>query len=516
MIRRWLLVVSSILILTFATQSLAKASGICLVARELAKKGISIFDKEDKKKGLAVLIKAHEMCPDDTDITYNLGVAYFRYGTLKEAYKIWKSLYDKGNRDNALMANLSWVALKLGNPSQALALAQEGLRKYPHDSHLLDTKAKALFTLGKLKEAYTWLAGETGPEASQLKAQAAKYLVDALWRRYRAGDKTLALEEAVELSRKYPSERAFQKAKDKMIMAMVDESVEIPLPPPPPSYAGIERTVAPVEVVTGDELDPLIAKLSKEGPKKDHAYAVIVGVSRYRRFQGPSYAVRDAQNFYRVLVKLGPFKNDTAHVKLLINQDATYTNLVEAVKWLLRKGRLYPDAQLLFYFSGHGAPLLDSGDGVKDGVLLPYDASLDALEDTGLKVSWLRRELACLKNKNVLVVADACFTGLGKSKSKIRPAMIQISPSLLTSTKPFIVAAAEKAAQEFAPGRQGAFTYFFLKGLMGEADGLRVKDGWVDAVEAYEYAKKKLEEFDLPQDPVMNPQVPVKLVRVRK
>ena len=50
---------------------------------------------------------------------------------------------------------------------------------------------------------------------------------------------------------------------------------------------------------------------------------------------------------------------------------------------------------------------------------------------------------------------------------------------------------------------------------MGHADGLRKKDGWVDAVEAFMYAKKWLSYMGFDQDPVMNPQIPIRLVRVR-
>ncbi len=59
-----------------------------------------------------------------------------------------------------------------------------------------------------------------------------------------------------------------------------------------------------------------------------------------------------------------------------------------------------------------------------------------------------------------------------------------IKKELLSGKKQFITAsAADRPAEEYAPGRQGAFSYFFLQGMMGPADSN--KNGWVDTIEAF-------------------------------
>ena len=57
----------------------------------------------------------------------------------------------------------------------------------------------------------------------------------------------------------------------------------------------------------------------------------------------------------------------------------------------------------------------------------------------------------------------------------------RVNKALLASNKLFIsAAAADRPAEEYAPGQQGAFTYFFLKALMGEGD--ENNNGWVDTL----------------------------------
>ncbi len=70
-----------------------------------------------------------------------------------------------------------------------------------------------------------------------------------------------------------------------------------------------------------------------------------------------------------------------------------------------------------------------------------------------------------------------------------------------------------KGAEEYTPGRQGAFTYFFLKGLMGEGD--QNQNGWVDTLEAYRYACGKLEALGLEQNPQMSVRKAIPLSRVK-
>lgn len=70
-----------------------------------------------------------------------------------------------------------------------------------------------------------------------------------------------------------------------------------------------------------------------------------------------------------------------------------------------------------------------------------------------------------------------------------------------------------RPAEEYTPGQQGAFTYFFLKGLMGDGDNN--KDGLVDTLKAYGYACEKLDALGLEQNPQMGKKTAIRVTRVK-
>lgn len=139
---------------------------------------------------------------------------------------------------------------------------------------------------------------------------------------------------------------------------------------------------------------------------------------------------------------------------------------------------------------------------------------MDGLNDrTAVPLSYLQEQLSSLKNKEVVAMLDACFSGTGKSISPMKLITPKVNVSLLSSNKLFIsAAAANRPAREYAPGRDGAFTYFFLKALIGEGD--KNKDGWVDTLEAYQFAKQKLKALDFDQRPEITRPVRLKLAKV--
>lgn len=485
----------------------------CILAREMANKALKLF-KENQKRGLSAFMKAQSLCPQDEALTYNLGLAYYLYGSRKKACETWQKLYQKGARKRKLLANLAWVLLELKRTDKAVEIAREGLERFPEESAFLDTLVKAYWLKKKYEEAYRLTLNFQNKVADKLRQKTAQLLADEVWRKYYSGWEKDALKSARRLVRLYPEETLFKKTYDQMEEVFLGDA---PPPPPPDSEPQIslgDYSLKPKsKVAEGDSIDFLLQKISPL-PVQNKAYALIVGISDYQQIEDLHFAERDALNVYKVLVTLGFVPNDTEHVKLLLNQEATRAGILQGLKWLEMKAKLNPESRIFFYFSGHGAPILEGGQ-VIGGLLLPADAILEDLEGTGIKLSKLKLRLASLPNKNVVAVVDACFTGQGRSVSLAKPAMLLVREDFLKASKPIIVSAVKKPAQEFPMVRQGAFTYFFLRGLLGEADGINgKKDGVVDALEAYLYAKKKLLEFNFDQDPMMSPEYPVPLVRV--
>jgi tetratricopeptide (TPR) repeat protein len=483
----------------------------CPIGREMAAKSMEVF-KKDQKKGLAGLIQAQKYCPEDPGIAYNLGLAYYQYKRPDLAYQTWAGLAEKQTKDAVLLTNLGWLALELDKVSEAASWAEKARKAAERDEDVLALSLEVLFRQGKYRDALAFARKNRGALAKDKMASAAEYVAEEQWNVFRGGQKERAAQEMMKLSREYPDLAAFQQGKDKMFAALLDESADVPLPKPLP-----DRTSGGGGGHVPPESDVLDLRSAKGVLKpRDQAYALVVGIRNYKQLSGPRFADHDARQVQRMLCNLAGFRNDPGHIRLRINQDATIGGLYGDLHWLLQKAKLNPKATVVFYFSGHGSPVLgEDRNTVKDGLLVPYEANLDNLNDrTAVPLSYLRKELGTLKNPQVVCMIDACFSGSGKSVSGMRLIKPRVNTDLLASDKLFISAsAADRPAEEYTPGQQGAFTYFFLKGLMGDGD--ENGNGWVDTLEAYTYARAKLEALGLEQNPQMNRPEAIPLTKVR-
>ena len=492
------------------TFQIARAD-MCPLAKEMAVKSLKTFDS-DRKKGLSGLIQARKLCPKDREIAYNLGLAYYRYKRPDMAYETWEHLAENDTRDLKLLINLAWLALELGKVDAVASWAEKAGRVSPGDSDVAALTMEVMFARGKYPEALAYAQKNRSHLPDDTVKKATEYATETQWNVFRKGRKEQAAQEMLKLSQRYPDDRSLAEAKDKMVAALLNDNADIPLPKPLPDQQGKpggDWQAPETEVL------PLRSAKTTAKPRND-AYAVIVGIRKYQNLNGPGFADQDARQVQRLLTRMGGFRNDPGHVRLRLNSDATIGTLYGDLKWLERKARLNPKAKVFFYFSGHGSPVLGSDrTTIKDGLLVPYEATLDNLDDrTAISLAYLKDKLGKLKNKEVVCMIDACFSGSGKSVSGMKLIKPRVNKALLASNKLFIsAAAADRPAEEYAPGQQGAFTYFFLKALMGEGD--RNRNGWVDTLEAYEYACGKLEALGLEQNPQMSIRTAIPISRVK-
>ncbi|MGB1466642.1 MAG: caspase family protein, partial [Alcanivorax nanhaiticus] len=141
------------------------------------------------------------------------------------------------------------------------------------------------------------------------------------------------------------------------------------------------------------------------------------------------------------------------------------------------------------YYSGHGAPSLE-----EDGkaYLVPVDATLRDLTYDGYPLDDFYASIAALPSNNVTVVIDSCFSGStndGLLQKDISPAMLKVADtitpidmgnaSVFTSTSP------SQVSYWYNEARHSLFTYYFLKGLRGSADG--DSDQRITSGELHEY-----------------------------
>lgn len=138
-------------------------------------------------------------------------------------------------------------------------------------------------------------------------------------------------------------------------------------------------------------------------------WALIIGISNFAdKKLNLHYPAKDAQDFYDFLTKEGNFAKD--HVKLLINEQATRTNILSDLgdKWLPHVAS--PDDLVLIYISSHGSPSEMDNENVN--YLLAYDSDPDTLFASGLPMQSLTNVIKTrVHSDRVVLVLDACHSG---------------------------------------------------------------------------------------------------------
>jgi len=193
-------------------------------------------------------------------------------------------------------------------------------------------------------------------------------------------------------------------------------------------------------------------------------FAVIVGIEKYSDLPDASYAEADAAAVRAHIEALGVPPRNIAYLGGAKAGRASLEKYLE--DWLPRLAK--PEGRVFFYFSGHGAPDPATG----EPYLLPWDGDPNFLARTAYPVKRLYAKLSELKSRKVLVMLDSCFSGAGGRSvlpAGARPLVAKMeTPSSGRLT--VLAAAADNQITGSAPGKgHGAFTYFLLKGLNGEA-----------------------------------------------
>jgi hypothetical protein len=185
------------------------------------------------------------------------------------------------------------------------------------------------------------------------------------------------------------------------------------------------------------------------------------------------YAADDAKRMRDVLVRIGGFREEDT--MLLINPEKE--SLANGLKYIGQKmrqaasgGSDSPDAQLLFYYSGHSDErgLLLFGEYFRYGDL---KASLDGL-DARVR----------------LVILDSCSSGAftrPKGGDIAAPFLVGGSDSVEGHAY-LMSSAAEELSQESDMIRSSFFSHYLVSGLRGAADANG--DGKITLSEAYDYA----------------------------
>ena len=328
-----------------------------------------------------------------------------------------------------------------------------------------------------------------------------------LYERFKKEDEIGALAQARRLHERYKESPVLKETYDKLFDWVVhDETGDVPLK----DDIWVERKQTQTE--TSDEYlnelwppareDALVqpecdvdTKIPKARQKNVDAIAVVIGNQKYARegkgLPDVAYAERDAAVMKKYMeVTFGYDPKNILHVTNASSAELRELfGTKENPRGRLANYVLEGESDVFIYYSGHGAP----GPNGKTAYLVPTDASADYIATNGYSLDTFYANLAKIPVRSMTVVLDACFSG----DSPGGQLFTNMSQALLKTVKPvktlenaniFCSADKDQVATWYPEMRHGLFTYFFLKGLSGDAD--RDRNRSVTAFELKTYLGK--------------------------
>lgn len=275
-----------------------------------------------------------------------------------------------------------------------------------------------------------------------------------------------------------PSIAPLNRSKPKVSKPIADTTISTPT----------KKITAPVsETFPLSDVDQNIPNFGKVN---EHAVAVVIGNRHYRNKDVPevSFAINDAKFMKAYLKNSFGFKEGN----IIYVEDATLAdfNAIFGIKGN-NKGKLFnyvkPNVSDVFvFYSGHGAPNPETN----KGYFVPVDTDPSLIQFNGYSLDTFYENLGLVPYKKLTVVIDACFSGSsegGMLLQAISPVFIKSENKVLRDENAVILtsAASEQVSSWYTEKYHSLFTYYYLKGLQGDAD--LNKDQKVTLKEMYQY-----------------------------
>lgn len=261
---------------------------------------------------------------------------------------------------------------------------------------------------------------------------------------------------------------------------------------------GVYSTKPAFQIVNSLKLD-IAEDIPEASEQKAYAVAVVVGNRNYTDKQVPAvdFAFNDAALIRNYLEKALGYKNEN----IIYLEDATQADFFNVFGNESNfKGKLYDFAvkglsEVFIYYSGHGAPDPDS----KQGYIVPVDCDPSKVNLNGYSLNTLYSNLDKIAQekqlKHVTVILDACFSGntqKGSLLKNISPVYIKVNNTVMNYPNSSVITSTsgDQVSTWYSEKRQSLFTYFFLKGLKGEAD--TNEDKKITLMELYNYTADEI------------------------
>lgn len=211
------------------------------------------------------------------------------------------------------------------------------------------------------------------------------------------------------------------------------------------------------------------------GAVNRHRYALIIGNEDYSMTGANAeinvpYAVNDAMVFREYCVRT--FGVPDGQIKIVPN--ATAGMMHEQLDWLVNMASTDPEAELIFYYSGHG----NNDEATKEPYLLPVDITGKNIR-LGISLADLYKRLATYPIKGAYVFLDACFSGGYKSAAPLLAQKgVRVVPKVglpQGHTLSFSSSSGDQTSSVYHAKKQGYYTYFLIKAIKDAKGDLTMK-----------------------------------------
>ncbi|MBA3548338.1 MAG: caspase family protein [Nannocystis sp.] len=196
------------------------------------------------------------------------------------------------------------------------------------------------------------------------------------------------------------------------------------------------------------------------------SYALVIGIEKYRDVTAATGARYDAERFAEMARTTLGVPEDNIHT--LLDERAGKSDIAKQIRWL--QSNVPAGGRIYVYFSGHGAP--DPTSGVS--YIVPYDGDPQYLTESAIKMSEMLGDLEKTKAKDVLAIADSCFSG-GGGRSVLAPGtrpLVRVQ-EVKTTARVALLSASSGAeiSGPSADGRGGLFSKYLIDAIgSGQAD----------------------------------------------
>ena len=222
----------------------------------------------------------------------------------------------------------------------------------------------------------------------------------------------------------------------------------------------VQRHDQDVEIKRASLISVVDENIPETNTKNSNTFAVIIANENYQSVAPVPYALNDGKIFREYCLKtLGiPEKQ----IKYIPN--ATGNQIKAQINWLQNICEVFEDAQIIFYYAGHGIPDESS----RTAYLLPVDG-IGTDISTGYKLDDLYSALGHIPANNVTVFMDACFSGSKREQGMLASARgVAIKARSGMPQGNMVVFSAAQSDETAYPNNEekhGMFTYFLLKKL---------------------------------------------------